>query len=1129
MTDARPVALVCELLDAVDCLAHPQRMRELAAHARRFAEDGVLRPVLEELETGGPYERGLAVVAAAVGGDRDWLAARIADEDPFVRGHALRAALSAGVPDAAYETALADAPAAVRRQLLRAVVTDRRTGLADRLIEPLREMWGDAEAARLLPGCSGATVTRLLPGLFPSVTGWAALGRHRPGPFLDAAERDLAGRPESMRDVWWQAYGHERGVATAAERLPHRVLDLLERYGPTSLPAPLRTRLGVLASADPARTVQLLRGPDSFATVRSGALSGTLLQRLARTVPEGLLIEFGRSVLEYGGVLDRLVHALPPSRRGAFHDAVVAGQGEGSVVTVDAVLLGALPRSHVAGPARRMAERARKRGGHWSSVLLAESFLPVTEVRERLLAATHRPAAEDRAEAWPLLIRNAGRSGDPAAVATVLDDMLRLRSEQDPVRAAALFALLGTPPALFTDEAEPLLDRIATDAVEARDSSEYTRRNLSGLALGVLREHATTGQRALLNWALRTLVRLYGNAGDAGLGRLDRTLRRGQEHTVFEALRPWLEAGTEKADYALVFALTRAVGRRAAAMPELQELLWQAVRYGNAGTARTAIGLWLEPAAHREERVEQILAREPSAAALPAVMRVLTRRRTDLLDRVLGDSPPYGRFLTPGTPWHVPVDADVVRWTPEQQSAAARGLERIARDEKLPLYTRKAAMEQLARIPQTGADAVRGWAASPDVVLAEAALAAMARTDRPAAVLPDLLARLGADEARVAAFAASRASRHVRPSRLAVLLGERTAPGTGKVTSRKEMVRLAAARLPSAQAARVLAEAYAMPDQHPDVRAVCVAFGTDLLGHEAMWAVMADAARGERRLRTAVLRAHPVHLPAQYRPRYAGLVREVCATEDEELAALAHRALAQWLPWAPAVCEVLVDAVVDLGRRGTWQSATDALVGAAMGGGEAAAALNRALLALSTNDTADDAGAERDRPARQRIVHAVDALTARTATRRASERPLLGAAGEALAHHRDFVPQAARLLVCAVELDAGPDTLHAELRRLAGMLDGRQVQAARIAQTLGSRIGDVNRSGAGDTDVLLAVAGRLTRSGGPAEGLFAAAITAAAGRRTDWTGPWRTQLRALRQHPVADVRDAAYAEVTAPE
>jgi len=44
------------------------------------------RPVLDELETRAPSERGIAAVAAAVGG----IARRIADPDPFARGHALK-------------------------------------------------------------------------------------------------------------------------------------------------------------------------------------------------------------------------------------------------------------------------------------------------------------------------------------------------------------------------------------------------------------------------------------------------------------------------------------------------------------------------------------------------------------------------------------------------------------------------------------------------------------------------------------------------------------------------------------------------------------------------------------------------------------------------------------------------------------------------------------------------------------------------------------------------------------------------------------------------------------------------------------------------------------------------------
>lgn len=1132
MTEARPVALVCALLDAVDALSYPQRMRELAVRARRFRDDGVLRAVLEELESGGgPYERGLAVVAAAVGQEREWIERCLADEDSYVRGHALQVARRLGVSDTAYERALADAPTVVRHRLMRAVVAEGRTELADRLIDGVRLTWGDAEAARLLPGCSTGTVNRLLPALFRSVGGWTALGRRHPGPLLDAAEQDLAAQPEARRDDWWRWYGHDRAVAAAARGLPHRVLDLLERHGPTTLPLGLHGSLAPLASADPTRLVRLLLAPgglDPLAVARSGALGRTVLYRLTRQAPESLVVELARTVSGHGDTLNRLILALPPARRAALYEAVAEGLGESG--TVDAALLDAMPRSHVAHLARRMADRARDRGEHWSDVLLAASYQPPAEVREQLLTATRRPAAADRAEAWPLLIRNAGRSGDPVAVATVLDDMLRLRNEQDPVRSAALRALLGTAPALFTDEIEPLLDRIATDAVEAPDSSPHSRSALSSLALGILREHTATGQRALVSWALRTLVRLSGSTGHADLGRLDRTLRRGQEHTVFEALRPWLEAGSEKSDYGLVFALTRAVGRRAAGMPELQELLWQAVRYGNNSAARTAIGLWLRPAAERDERVERVLAREPSAAALPDVMELLTGRRTDLLDPYLSESPPHGRFLAQGTSWTPPVRHSA-RWVPRQQLTAARTLARVAGDEKLPLYTRAAALTDLAAIPGHGVEGLREWTASTDVVLAEAALAALARTDAPADALPRLLAHTGDDRARVAVYAASRAALYARPSTLGALLRERTAPGTGKVTSRKEMVRLAATRLPVAEAAQVLADAYTTPDQHPDVRAACVVFGTDLLGDERMWGVMTDAAHGGRALRTAVLRAHPTHLPEEHRPRYARLVREVCATDDEELAALAHHTLARWVPWAPGACDVFVNAVIALDRRGAWRSAADALVGAALGGPDAALALNRTLLALAVDDTADEAGSERDRPARQRLVHTVRALTARAKPAQDTGRPVLAAAGGILAAHRDFVPQAAELLVHAVDPDPaeGPGALHAELTRLAGLHEGRPVLASRTARTLGERIGSGSRPASGDTDGLLTVAARLTESGGLAEGLFAAAITAAAGRRTAWTGPWRTQLRLLRQHPVADVRDAAYAQVTATE
>ncbi|TRO67610.1 hypothetical protein [Streptomyces sp. IB201691-2A2] len=1121
------------LLNALDPLPYPLRMRELAARTRELEET---RPLLGELETRGTYERGLAVVAAAVAGDTEWIAARIADPDSFVRGHALRTADSLQVPDSAYESALTDAPEAIRRQLLRAVVAGRRTALADRLVDGLRAEWGDEEAARLLPGCSPETVTRLLPSLLHAVRGSKSLGRRHPGALLDVAERELAALPESLRDAWWQRYADVVVTVTAE---PLRVLELVERLGPSRIPSQLLDQAGTFAAVAPERVLRLLisgRFPSYIA-----ARSRPLQRRLARSEADELAV-YGRMLAASGG-LAPLLQALPPARRHAFYTASTAGRGAGGA-TVDAVILEALPRSCVAEEARRMAAAARERGEAWDTVLLAESFLPVAEVRERLVEATRRPAAEDRALAWPLLIRNAARSGDSAAVTSVLEESARLRNEQEPVRLPALYAVSRTPPALFTEDAEPHLDRIAADAVEARDSSHQTRGNLNELALSVLREHAAGGSRELVNWALRTLVRISGNTGGADLGRLDEKLRRGQEHQVYEALRPWIEAGAEKADYSLAFALARAVGRRAAGMPELQELLWQAVRFGSDVTVRNAVELWLEPPATRDERAARILSLEPSAGTLWPVLDVITRRRTDLLDVLLADTPPYGRFLTKGSSWTVPVSHDVRRWLPRQQEAVARQLADQAADAGLPSYTRAAAIAQGARIPGPGAGLVRDWTGSSDVVLAEAALGALAHTDRPGDALPELLAHAGDDRARVAVYAATRASRHVAPSRLVGQLREVLLAPDTKVTSRKEAARLAAARLPVPVAAGLLTEAYGRPGAHLDVRAACVAFAGALLAEESVWTLLHDASGAEPVLRAAVLRVSPLDLPERHRARYARLVRDVCATDDQATATLAFGALSRWAPWSPDAPTVLASATADLSNRTSWRAAAEGLVVAAAGSAGGARGLREALRVLAEAEAeagiGTDAGTEaetaapalvdaepgRDRPARQRVDHLVARLAQQARTAAGPIREAALGAGELLARYDGFVPQAATVAAVHLDLDAEAERVDTALDRLAALTEGRPVLAARTATELAARL---RRTQEGDAEIMLGAAQRLTVHGGHSEGLLATALTATLGTRTGWAPQWRAQLRTLRRHAQPDVRDAALAHMTAYE
>lgn len=491
-----PRAAVDALYATLDPLAFPARMRALATWTRNQVGNGDgaggIRPLLDELNTRGLHGRRLAVVAAVIGGDVGFLVARLADPDATVRGHALKSTVHLPIGDAALERAMDDAPEAVRRQVATAVLAGGRTALAERLIVSVREQWGDGEAARLLPGCGAEAVERLLPGLFLAVSRWRALGRRYPDLVLDEAARQLAELPEPSRTDWWQRNADI--FPATVEARPLRVLDLLERHCPVRLPGPVRDCLGPLLKAAPGRTIGLITAPGRLVGHPRGRVSRTALSRLARLGPPEL-VELGRAWSHDQEFLALLLLALPPSRRDTFYDAATAGQ-DLSHSSLSSSLLEALPRRRAQSEARRMAAQAAERGASWDTVLAAVAYLPSAKARAQLLAGTRRPAAEDRALAWPLLVRNAARSGESAAIAALVDDLQRLRNEQEPVRSPALTALAEVPPGLFADTDTTLLDRIAINAIEARDSSGRTRQALSSLALALLREHAVSGDHA---------------------------------------------------------------------------------------------------------------------------------------------------------------------------------------------------------------------------------------------------------------------------------------------------------------------------------------------------------------------------------------------------------------------------------------------------------------------------------------------------------------------------------------------------------------------------------------------------------------------------------------------------------
>jgi hypothetical protein len=306
---------------------------------------------------------------------------------------------------------------------------------------------------------------------------------------LDFARRELAGMRAGSRDGWWAVFGD--GIVAAAAYHPLLVLDLLEEFPPwPGLPFVVLRRIHVLIRADEDRTLRLLTAPDGRLSMRWRLLSRSSCKRLATSGrPEIELV--GRAVLDNPAVFARLLRDLRPSARSAFYDAVTADQ-ETSRAILAPVVLDALPHPRRHAEARRMlalsavADRLDQR-----QAVVAR--LPWAEALPELRTAVRRADPEERAVAYPLLIKCAVASGRPAEVTELLTGELgRLRNEQDPVRRAALTTLAAVPPNLFeaTEAVTDKLFRLVVDATEARDTSLATRNALRVLACRILARHA---------------------------------------------------------------------------------------------------------------------------------------------------------------------------------------------------------------------------------------------------------------------------------------------------------------------------------------------------------------------------------------------------------------------------------------------------------------------------------------------------------------------------------------------------------------------------------------------------------------------------------------------------------------
>ncbi|MER8099274.1 hypothetical protein [Kitasatospora sp. NPDC094016] len=1082
-----PRLIADRLLAAVEPLPHSLRLREVARTAAALASSDLLG-LLAELDGRGPYERRLAALAALAGRQARHLIDRIDDPDLVVRRYAHRAIGELPFPGDDLESTMLTAPRAVRSELTRAILRAGRTAVAERLVPVIRIRWGAAEAARLLPVCSAEVVAAELPTLAHAITFSTSLGRRHPAAVLDEAEHRLADLPYGLRQAFWER--HALGLAAAATREPARVLELLERHPVRALPAPLHDRLADLAAVSAGRTVRLLLAIDRHR--HEPPLRVNVARRLVAARPDGLAALAHRHDKTHLALLRQ----MPPARRPAFYDEVAALPGPYRYsVEVLAVL-----------PAKERHVRARAQLAADSQDVVPLVLLPVAEARPRLLAETRVADAWDRGWAWAQLVHHAVLSGEPGALPEALELLTGLRNEQDPVRHEALDAVAAVPPRLFGDATAGLLERLTGDALTARDCSAGTRAALVRLAGRVLGEHAGGPARELLAWAVRTVER----TGGVGL-----TLPARRENAAVDELRAALERSARSRDAALLLALAETLGARSRRAPALAELLEQVLHSGSDRAVERAATQLLRAPATGSGRVARLLALRPSAITLAPVRAVLTTVRTDLL----------GPLLTTALTAADLVKAD--RWLPAQQHAAVEQLARTVGDLTLGLSERAAALRAAASVPVHGEALLRRYAESAEIVLAEAALAALPRTERPAEVLPELLSHAADDRARVALYAAGRAAWFTRSTELGPELRRIALEPGVKVTSRKQAVRLAAEHLVLADAAALLREAFAAPEQHQDVRATVLATISERIADLPLWDVLTDTADGPSELRSTVvrhLRAHEV--PVEHRPAFAGLMARLSLDDEHLVAAPARGQLVSWGRYAPEAVRALTPLVTDLAERDRWEGAARVVTGVALsdaphplGGCAPGSVLADTLTTLiGIVHAGEPALPGRDQPARRRIAALVGSFwnsSAPAESFRATQR----AVASLLLTEPALLPEATRRLVAALDQDA-PD-LGERLAELAVLVADRPALAVVTAGLL-SQYGCGRREA---PEHALEAARRLAADDGLAPGLFAVTLTTT-GAQLDWPTAWRDVLHTLRRHLQPDVRDAALAVFT---
>ncbi|WP_338541648.1 HEAT repeat domain-containing protein [Paenibacillus tundrae] len=1095
-----------QLLKELDTLGYSNRMKQMALLARVHREDEVYSALLISLlESGTAYEAHLALTGAQVAKDAQAVTFAMQHPKAGVRGRAARLLPELITdPEYAIESEITMMSHHCRRHLLQSIVNIGRQDWAERLLPVVLTRWGAHEAAVLLSVCSEETVRSRLSDLGYAVHNWRKLTRRFPDLVAEYLENELQKATQREKGyVWWK-------LSSAVEKLsvtrPDIVIDCALKYGPKDEIHPvLKRQLGILIQANPEGVFELLTREEARGyLLNHGVPAGILNKRKWFTTAQWttLVTLLADQPVHVAKVLDTLA---PSSRQAMFEAAYPETERKTRLFSTS--LLDVLPHQLRDKEAARMLELREIRDDQYQTLEITTRRL-IGHARAELEGSVQVSNADERALAYRRLIQSTilSRRG----MGDTLHFLTRVKNDQDPVRFAVISELSNCPAHMFKEEHIEDLTVLIDSVVEARDTSYGTKNVTERLAFDLLREHALEPESRLFRFALRTFERMVMRDGQFVLFAKDwDSIPSHALEILFDEIYAFATEANKRENDHVVLRMADAFGKAVERLPKLQHLLEQLVK--TQKSPAQAVRHWLAPHKTRDERVRELIDRDPSFIAFYEVFNHLHLKRQEWLDPFITGKVIKGKHLSGKTIYLVPAYNGFYRWLPRQQKALATLLERVALDAKRSFHERASAMRNLASMPDYTSDQLEVLLQDKEVHVVEAALHAFSLWEEPEKALPILLDNLEGDRARVAMYSIPRCARRVSPLLLTSILSDLLNREKLKVTVRKEAIRLLGAYKTS-ESMTLLVREYEKPNTHKDVIIAIGHAARQCLDDERSWAMMSTMASSPQRdIARSLLNQQPGDLPVEARPRYLQWITEIAGHTDSAVAKEAFRAMAKWVNGNEDVIAACASkALGDLQDSTRWEAALDTIIATCRDGqtNEQVIAVCRQL--VDTETTADwNAGTERDLPHRQRLLALIDKLASLPRPARWLLIPLYEGLIEIFQSQDTMKPSVIKLQLAMTDW-SDTDGAVASLNVVIPMVDGQpyllDFAYHQIVRVVNGSVGYWKPEG------LLELVDRLNAQSQIASSYIGLSLLKIAGKALLWNKASADRLRAYRNH-----------------